>query len=597
MQKPWFIIDFDSTFTQVEAMEELAAISLKNDPEKESIIGQIKHLTDLAMEGKMPFNKSLKARITLLSAKKYHINMLVNKLRKKVSPSFIRNKAFFKEYQGRILIVSGGFKEFIAPVVKSFHINEDCIYANTFVYDSKNNIIGTDERNPLSQQGGKVKLLKELKLKGDVFAIGDGYTDYEMKASGQANFFFAFTENIARLSVLQKADYVAPSLDEILYKMKLPMALSYPKSRIKVVLLGKETFEAAHYFKLEGYQVAKFEQITNSAKKELKQASIIVSSINQMIDISECSKLLCASVWGVHNEQFNLLNAQQMAIPIFHSPFANSRSAVELSLGFMLQLSRYANTEIKGKKLGLIGYGNAGGLLSVLAQNLGMEVLFYDKRDRAPLGNAIAYKTMNDVLKRSDYIVLMNSSNEGVLLGEKELKHLHTNAMLINLSYDDSVDIKAVNKLLGSKKIAGFAMDCNHVETYKNIKATQQTIVTLNKRNATAETQQQIAGFISEKVIEYINTGNVGKNLNFPEIQLPALLNSHRFIHVHENKPGLLAKINAILALHKINISGQYLKTNETLGYVITDVVKQYNSEAINELKQIEGTLKFRIIY
>ena len=145
MQKPWFIIDFDSTFTQVEAMEELAAISLKNDPEKDAIIAQIKHLTDLAMEGKMPFDKSLKARIALLAGKKYHINMLVNKLRKKISPSFARNKAFFKEYQGRILIVSGGFKEFIAPVVKSFHINEDCIYANTFTFDKKNNIIGADE--------------------------------------------------------------------------------------------------------------------------------------------------------------------------------------------------------------------------------------------------------------------------------------------------------------------------------------------------------------------------------------------------------------------------------------------------------------------
>ena len=136
MQQPWFIIDFDSTFTQVEAMEELAAISLKNDPEKEAIIEQIKHLTDLAMDGKMPFNKSLKARIALLSAKKYHLNMLVNRLRKKVSPSFARNKEFFKKYQGRVLIVSGGFKEFIAPVVKSFFIDEDCIYANNFIYDN-----------------------------------------------------------------------------------------------------------------------------------------------------------------------------------------------------------------------------------------------------------------------------------------------------------------------------------------------------------------------------------------------------------------------------------------------------------------------------
>jgi D-3-phosphoglycerate dehydrogenase / 2-oxoglutarate reductase len=597
MQKPWFIIDFDSTFTQVEAMEELAAISLKNDPEKEAIIAQIKHLTDLAMEGKMPFDKSLKARIALLAGKKYHINMLVNKLRKKISPSFARNKAFFKEYQGRILIVSGGFKEFIAPVVKSFHINEDCIYANTFTFDKKNNIIGADEENPLAQQTGKVKLLKQLKLKGEIYTIGDGYTDYEMRASGQAHFFFAFTENIARANVLQNADYIAPSLDEILYKMNLPMALSYPKSRIKVVLLGKETFKAAALFKLEGYQVQQFEQYTAQATRELKQASIIVSSIQRNIDLSICEKLLCASIWGTQNQQFNEQTAQLMGVPVFHSPFANTRSAVELALGFIFELARQTQAEVKGKKLGIIGYGNAGSLLGVLAQNLGMDVLYYDKRDRAAMGNAIAYKTPFDVVKKSDFVVLMNSKNEGVILGEKELKALHSTAMLINLSYDDSVNISTILMLIKNNKMGGFAIDCNSLEVYNQIKPNEQVISTFNKRNTTQETQQHIAHFITEKAIEYINNGNIGKSLNFPELQLPTLHGAHRFIHIHQNKPGLLAKINALLANNRINITGQYLKTNETIGYVITDVSKEYSANVIEQLKKIEGTIRFRVIY
>jgi D-3-phosphoglycerate dehydrogenase len=207
--------------------------------------------------------------------------MLVNKLRKKVSPSFARNKEFFKKHQGRILIVSGGFKEFIAPVVKSYFIEEDCIYANTFIYDKKNNVIGSNEENPLSQEGGKVKLLKQLKLKGQVIAIGDGYTDYQMRESGMADLFFAFTENIARERVLAKADYNAPNLDEILYKMKLPMALSYPKSRINAVLLGKETFVSEPYFKLEGYNVIKRESLTNKTIADLKN---IDNTITKGID-------------------------------------------------------------------------------------------------------------------------------------------------------------------------------------------------------------------------------------------------------------------------------------------------------------------------
>jgi D-3-phosphoglycerate dehydrogenase len=598
MQQPWFIIDFDSTFTQVEAMEELAAISLKNDPEKEAIIEQIKHLTDLAMDGKMPFNKSLKARIALLSAKKYHLNMLVNKLRKKVSPSFARNKEFFKKYQGRILIVSGGFKEFIAPVVKSFFIDEDCIYANTFIYDKKNNIIGSDEENPLAQEAGKVKLLKQLKLKGQVIAIGDGYTDYQMRESGMVEQFFAFTENIARERVLAKADCIAPSLDEILYKMKLPMALSYPKSRINALLLGKETFATAPYFKLEGYNVIKRDSLSNKALTDLKNASIIVSSLKQEItNLNSFPKLISLAVWGNNNQQFNTNMAQQMAVPIFSSPYANTRSVVELGLGFMFQLSRQTNTELRGKKIGIIGYGNAGSLMGVLVQNLGMDVLYFDEKDRAPLGNAIACKSVTDLLKKSNYVVLLQSKNTGTILAEKELKQMQANACLINLSYDDSIELQSALKLVQQKKLFGFAMDFQQEENYLKIKPNSQIIATLNQRNNTLETQQNIASFTSEKIIQYINTGNISRSLNFPDIQLPALQGSHRFIHIHKNKPGLLAKINAVLAKHKINITGQYLKTNETLGYVITDVSKKYDNEVINELKKIEATIKFRVIY
>ena len=236
-KETYYLFDFDSTFTQVEAMEELAEISLSDDPEKEILIEKIKQLTDLAMNGSMPFGKSLKARIALLSAKRYHVNKLVNRLRKRISPSFTRNKKFFKENQGRIFIISGGFKEFIVPIVKPYFIDSEHVYANTFVYDKKGNIIGADERNVLSEEKGKVKLLKQLKLTGKVVLIGDGYTDYEVYESGQADQFFAFTENVARDKVLERSELIAPSLDEILFTEGLPMSISYPKNRIKVLLL------------------------------------------------------------------------------------------------------------------------------------------------------------------------------------------------------------------------------------------------------------------------------------------------------------------------------------------------------------------------
>jgi D-3-phosphoglycerate dehydrogenase len=155
MKPTFYIFDFDSTFTEVEAMEELAEISLANDPEKELLIEKIKQLTDMAMDGNMPFNKSLKARIALLSAKKYHIGMLVNRLRKRVSHSFVRNKKFFKEERENIYIVSGGFKEFIMPIVKPYFVDPSHVFANTFVYDNKNNIVGADEDNFCHRKMGR----------------------------------------------------------------------------------------------------------------------------------------------------------------------------------------------------------------------------------------------------------------------------------------------------------------------------------------------------------------------------------------------------------------------------------------------------------
>ncbi|RYE01591.1 MAG: phosphoserine phosphatase, partial [Sphingobacteriaceae bacterium] len=160
----YFIIDFDSTFTQVEALDELVRISLKDHPEREKIYKQIEDLTNASMEGRLSFTESLAQRVKLLQANRSHLDLLVKHLRKKVSASFSRNRQFFKEHNDEVLIVSGGFKEFIIPVVSKYYIKTENIYANTFEFDEQGNIIGYDQTNPLSQEGGKVKLLRELNL-------------------------------------------------------------------------------------------------------------------------------------------------------------------------------------------------------------------------------------------------------------------------------------------------------------------------------------------------------------------------------------------------------------------------------------------------
>ena len=211
-----FIIDYDSTFIKVESLDELSKIS---NGEDETINNKISEITNLGMEGKISFSDSLRKRIELIECNKEDIVKTVEILEKKVSDSFKNNISFLKNNAENILIVSSGFHELIEPIVIKYGIKKENIFANKFLYDN-NKVIGYDKKNPLSKSEGKVNILKELKLKGEVHVIGDGYTDYEIKKEGLANYFYLFIENIKRESVVKSADYLLKSLDQFIKIIK-----------------------------------------------------------------------------------------------------------------------------------------------------------------------------------------------------------------------------------------------------------------------------------------------------------------------------------------------------------------------------------------
>lgn len=211
-----FIIDYDSTFIKVESLDELSKISNGDD---ETINNKISEITNLGMEGKISFSDSLRKRIELIECNKEDIVKTVEILEKKVSDSFKNNISFLKNNAENILIVSSGFHELIEPIVIQYGIKKENIFANKFLYDN-NRVIGYDKKNPLSKSQGKVNILKELKLKGEIHVIGDGYTDYEIKKEGLANYFYLFIENIKRESVVKSADYLLKSLDQFIKIIK-----------------------------------------------------------------------------------------------------------------------------------------------------------------------------------------------------------------------------------------------------------------------------------------------------------------------------------------------------------------------------------------
>ncbi|MCW9708454.1 HAD-IB family phosphatase [Fodinibius salsisoli] len=217
MNNQKFIIDFDSTFVSVESLDLLATLSLDGRADKEEKVQQIADITDLGMNGDISFTDSLKRRLAVLEANRSHLQALIPLLKSNISPSFERNRDFIQEHSDSIYIISSGFKEFIVPVVADFGIAEDHVLANTFEFDGDGNITGADQQNPLAGDGGKIKVVEELGLTGDILVIGDGYTDFEIKQAGLAEKFFAFTENVSRDNVVEEATFVVPSLDEVLF--------------------------------------------------------------------------------------------------------------------------------------------------------------------------------------------------------------------------------------------------------------------------------------------------------------------------------------------------------------------------------------------
>ncbi|NMM47992.1 phosphoglycerate dehydrogenase [Marinigracilibium pacificum] len=624
-----FVIDFDSTFTKVEGLDLLVEMALNNHADKHSVVKEVKEITDKGMSGELGFEDSLKKRIALLKANKSDVNKLSERLKTEVSSSFKRNRDFFKEYSENIYIVSSGFKDFILPVVEEMGVKPENVYANEFRYDEENNIIGFDESNVLAKDNGKVTLLKNLKLQGDIYVIGDGYTDYEIKASGLANKFYAFTENVSRGNVLDKADHIAPSLDEILYLNKMNTAISYPKNRINVLLLENIHQDAVNGMIEEGYNVEVYPAGLDEDElcEKIKNVSILgIRSKTQVTKkvLEHANRLIAVGAFCIGTNQIDLEACLEKGVAVFNAPYSNTRSVVELALGEIILLMRNipdkniamhngewnksatGSVEIRGKKLGIIGYGNIGAQLSILAEGAGMDVHYYDIEEKLALGNATKCNSLEELLSISDVISLhVDGRPENTnIIGEKEFSMMKKGVVFLNLSRGQVVDIKALADNIRSGKIRGAGVDVFPEEPKGNddpfvseLLGLPNLILTPHIGGSTLEAQKNIADFVPGKIIQYINTGSTTNSVNFPNLQLPTLENAHRLIHIHINKPGIMAKMNNVLLEHDINIMGQYLKTNEKIGYVITDIDKQYDKEVISALKAIDGTVKFRVLY
>ena len=623
-----YVFDFDSTLTRVEALDVLAEMSLQGRVNREQVIEEIQLVTNLGIDGDISFTESLERRIRLLNAHKDHLEPLVHELRQKISKSIAANKEFFEKYSDDIFVISCGFKEFIDPIVEEYNIPSDRVYANTFRFDDEGYIIGFDEQNVLATHNGKIECLKRLDLQGEVQVIGDGYSDYVMREAGIAHKFFAYTENVHRDKAADKADHVAPNLDEFLFVNDLPRSLSYPKNRIKILLLENVHPAAFDHLSEDGFSVELVDRGLSEDELIEKINGVHVLGIRSKTQVTKrvldaANKLLVIGAFCIGTTQIDLDYAKKKGVVVFNAPYSNTRSVVELALGQIIMLMRFIfprsqemhggiwnktasnSREVRGKNLGIVGYGNIGKQLSVIAEALGMRVYYYDIDDKLALGNAVKCDTLEDLLNVSDVVTLHlddNPANKN-FIGEREINQMRKGAFLINLSRGFVIDIPVLVAALKEHKLAGAAIDVFPDEPKSNgkyineLQGLSNVILTPHIGGSTEEAQRNIADFVPNKIMDYINTGNSVDAVNFPNIRLPKQDKAHRFLHIHRNVPGVMAHINEVLAHYEMNITGQYLSTDADVGYVITDLDKDYNKDVIKALKKVDQTIKFRVLY
>jgi D-3-phosphoglycerate dehydrogenase len=405
---------------------------------------------------------------------------------------------------------------------------------------------------------------------------------------------------------------------------------SYPKEKIKILFLENISDKAVQKFKEYGYtNVAKLGGALNEDEliKAVKDVHILgIRSKTQITKkvLDHATKLQAIGCFCIGTNQVNLNEATKQGISVFNAPYSNTRSVAELVIGLSIMLIRRIpdkNTaahngiwnkeakgsfEMRGKTLGIIGYGSIGSQLSVMAESLGMKVTFYDTETKLPLGNAIACKTIKDLVAGSDIISLHvpETSQTKNLINKSNLKFFKQGAILINYARGEVVDLEALAKSLKEGQLSGAAIDVFPVEPEKNgdaftspLQRLSNVILTPHIGGSTEEAQENIGDDVSTKLFQYLEKGITNGSVTLPAIGLPPVEGAHRILHIHNNVPGVLSAINTELSKHHINIVGQYLKTNDDIGYVVLDVDKKLSKQAAALLRNVKETIKVRMLY
>jgi D-3-phosphoglycerate dehydrogenase / 2-oxoglutarate reductase len=408
---------------------------------------------------------------------------------------------------------------------------------------------------------------------------------------------------------------------------------SLHKGKIKILLLEGVHSSAVEAFRRDGYTDIEYHPKSLPEPKlvaSIKDAYLVGIRSNTRLSsriLEQAERLLAIGCFCIGTNQVNLEAAQERGIPVFNAPFSNTRSVAELVLAEIIMLLRgipYRNAmahrggwvktavgsyEVRGKCLGIVGYGHIGTQIGLLAEALGMQVVYYDVENKLALGNARAMPSLAALLEASDVVTLHvpETPQTRGMIGGTELARMKPGAQLINASRGTVVDIDALAAALRSQRVAGAALDVfphepktAEDEFISPLRGMDNVLLTPHVGGSTAEAQQNIGTEVAEKMIKYSNNGSTLSAVNFPEVSLPEHAGKHRLLHIHRNQPGVLSAINAVFSEQRINVAGQYLQTNAKIGYVVIDVETREPAESLkvkHKVDKVPGTLRTRVLY
>jgi D-3-phosphoglycerate dehydrogenase len=405
---------------------------------------------------------------------------------------------------------------------------------------------------------------------------------------------------------------------------------SLEKSKIRILLLEGVHQSALDTLNAAGY--TNIEYLTHSLGEEeliekIADAHFIgIRSRTQLTEnvFEAAKKLVAVGCFCIGTNQVDLQAATRRGVAVFNAPFSNTRSVAELVLAQAILLLRgipeknavahrggWQKTaknsfEIRGKKLGIIGYGNIGTQFSVLAESLGMDVYFYDVVSKLPIGNAKQVGSLKELLNLADVVSLHVPETPATryMFGPEQFAQMKPGSILMNASRGTVVDIDALAEAVRSGKLLGAAIDVFPVEPKSNdeefvspLREFDNVIITPHIGGSTIEAQENIGKEVAEKLAMYSDNGTSVSSVNFPEVALPSHPNQHRLLHIHENVPGVMSEINQVFSENGINICGQYLQTKEEIGYVVIDVDKAYGELALEKLRKVKGTIRCRVLF